>query len=726
MNPTFETVDTTCPGCGKPGLGYCGRKCQHDNSAHSARDAKLAASETIFVGVDGEGITVDGVHRYVMLSVGDVTLWRGGRDLTHTDVFPFLYEQYQDQTAHWQTKLGMRPRVAFVGFYLGYDFTRWVRSLSASRGTLLFNAAMRKRKGSGGNPTPFPVYVGGWDIDILGLRRFKLRPHACPSRNDVCWVCGAEPGEQSKAEPWMYVCDTGSYFQAPFLTVIHPDNWADDKPCTLEEYETIQIGKGNRDATVTGTDTTYYADMQRYNTLENRVLARAMTILDKGFRSAGVKLNVSEYYGPGQAVQRWLDIQVKSGRWLSHKQIESVVPGWALEAFRDAYYGGRFEIAIHGHIPTPVTERDIVSAYPDAMRRLPCLCSSYGWSWGDVEPPSDADIVLLYGRFHGSNSRLGGLPLRTKQGRILYPHHTAGWYLQSEVEAAHTAGLIDSWEVRRWVAYKQQCDHEPPLTELATLFTLRQSVGKATPYGVALKLLLNSCYGKFAQSIGTPKYANPVYASMITSHTRTLILDAIAKHPDKADAVAMIATDGIYFLSPHPEPTGSKLGDWEQDIRRNMCLMKPGVYWDDATRQGGKFKARGISAAAMRGKIPTLDRAFNDMRTSLDNGDATNTPEIHIEAPFAIISPQLALHRGKWELCGHVEWNIDRIDRATLAPKRERLHVADGMMRSHPMTVGHDIVSVPYPRMFGFAVNRIEDELYTPDGHIFDDGSRDL
>jgi len=294
-----------------------------------------------FIGVDGEGINLTtGEHRYVMLSVGDETLWNGGKELTHRDIFPFLWEQYE-----------ANPHACFVGFFLGYDFTLWLKSLPEQSAYMLFQGAdLRKRSSSGKNPTPFPVYVDGWELDMLGMRRMKLRPHVCkPGRNGIC-ACGSDVFTDENPYPWLYICDTGSYFQTSFLRVIDPDAWDDDPPCSAEEYATIKRGKSARADVYEPGDTSYLPDMKFYNQLENRILGRVMATLNKGFVSAGVKLSRSSYYGPGQAIQAWLTEKSKHVPCLTHDDIDAVIPPEVIRAWQRTYYGGRFEIFYHGII----------------------------------------------------------------------------------------------------------------------------------------------------------------------------------------------------------------------------------------------------------------------------------------------------------------------------------------------------------------------------------------
>lgn len=671
---------------------YCSRKC----STNKARTEKRERNELEFIGVDGEGVNLVsplGIksHRYVMLSVGDKTLFNGGAELTHNEIFPFLYEMFLEN-----------PTAAYVGFFLGYDFSMWLKSLPVDRAIMLFNPALRKRTNSP-NPVPFPVYLGEWEFDILGMKRFKLR--------------------RKGKGPWLYVCDTGAFFQTSFLNVIEPtkEKWPTEAPCTTTEFEIIKKGKEKRANEITEGDISYYDEMAYYNTMENRILANTCSILHSGFNDVGIALKRDAYYGPGQAIQVWYNSKVNEGKLIARKDLESIIPDWVISAAISSYYGGWFEIPYHGHIPGESYEYDITSAYPHAMRNLPCLCGK--WERGTNNCNVDSPITYVYGTFTGSSQSLGAMPFRNSKGNILRPNRVRGWYLLKEVLGARDAGLIDTIEIEQWIAYRP-CGHKPPLAEMGDLFLKRLAIGKATPAGKAIKLMLNSGYGKFAQSIGTPKYGNPIYASMITSECRTTILDAIRTHPAGADHVVMIATDGIYFRSRHPEldaHASEQLGGWEPGIKHNLTLMKPGVYWDDSARKAiangeiAPIKSRGISAKSLSENIRTIDNDFSALATDL----SLPFPSLSISVPFSIVSPRLALARGKWETAGKVEWNVEKKDAAPLAPKRQMPYHDGSYIRSYPMTVPINAESVPYDKRFGF--QDTEDDLgYTLEGTVRD------
>jgi len=275
-----------------------------------------------------------------------------------------------------------------------------------------------------------------------------------------------------------------------------------------------------------------------------------------------------------------------------------------------------------------------------------------------------------------------------------------GWYWLHELEGAKRAGLIDEIRFYSWLAYVP-CDCPKPLRAFEEMYLKRLQVGKNTPQGVALKLAYNSPYGKMAQSVGQPKYANAVYASLITAGCRCMILDVIATHPLGANGVLMVATDGIFFTELHPKivPNPEALGQWTMSERRDLMLFKPGMYWDDGTREQVRngefakvdFKTRGVNREAMAKAILALDGKFAAMKP----GD--EWPSLDIKIPFQVISPYQALARNKWRLCGAVS-NTQSI-RISADPRSKRFAIAPGW--SEPYERETPLRSTPYNAAFG-------------------------
>lgn len=697
---------------------------------------KKAETPVKFVGVDGEGITVNVVdsngvcdrqHRYVLFGVGEHQI-SNPTGLEWWQIFDFLY-QFN------------KPGTAFVGFFLGYDFTQIFKTLREDRAWILLTTegkAKRRHKIPGKTPHPVEARTPSgnvWQFDVLGMKRLRIRPKKCDCPTPTC------PCRQSA---WMFVCDAGSYFQSSFLKAINPSGYSPGtEVVTADEYATIAEGKERRSTAVLDDE------MRMYNKLENHILSRVMATVDAGLHEIGIHLSPSKWFGPGQAAQAWLRNEGVPTR----EQTLHAVPPYFMEAARMSYFGGWFELFLHGHVPGPVYEYDINSAYPHQIARLPCLLHGT-YTHGEGSPPRDLGsdaLCLVYARVWSPNmpvgrqgQHIGAMLHRHPSGNILRPLATEGWFWWDELQAAQRAGLVKTLHARgrqqllRWVRY-EPCLCPPPIRNVSTLYQKRLEVGKDTPLGKSAKLVYNSMYGKFAQSLGEPVYANPVYASRITSGCRKQILDAMATHPGGLREVAMVATDAVYFLSPHPHlHVSSSLGDWDTKTKRNLTLFKPGVYWDDATRdsinQGNvaSFKARGFKASDFSAALSKVDKEFNlweDMATP------TGWPQVEFKASFAMVSALQALRRNDWTLAGRVSTGVDLLQDSDPFTKRVGLYrdVIDGrqVYRSSPhygMNEGAGrpewIPSMPYEKRFGmedpFSDEYREQFGITEDGTVYD------
>jgi len=643
--------------------------------------------------VDGEGVGRGYRHRYVLLGAGEEYI-TDEEGLKFPDIARFL----------WNCFLRNRNSV-FAGYYLGYDFTQWCKTLPKNRAWYLFQdagIARRQRRAGSGAVTPFPVRYEGWEFDILGTKRFKLRPE----------------GEKS----WLYINDAGPFFQCSFLSAIDPKKWV-NPICTPEEFAIIEKGKAKRDIAALDDE------MIKYNALENKIGSKLLKELDSGFISMGVRLKRSQWFGPGQAAQAWLNTQPDIPLTINFKDNDNLRK--VADCARKAYFGGWFEIMAHGHIPGTSYEYDINSAYPHIARQLPCL---FHGKWSHQKGIRISNDMLGNGRWHtlrlvrarvtGADNRIGSMLHRLPDSNILRPHATAGWFWGFELAAARKAGLIDEINIEECWTY-EACDCFPPLRRLSNLYDMRLAVGKNSAKGKASKLVYNSVYGKFAQSIGNPKYGNAIYAGLITAGCRTQILEAISTHPDKTNAVLMVATDAVFFRNKHSGlALSDKLGDWEEQERSNLTLFKPGVYWDDNSRAAiaankpAVFKSRGVSASAFSATIADIDKHFSAWST--DRYPVSRDPEtfregwypkVRFNAGFTMITCRQALARRKWFLAGAVgESEIEQDSWPGI--KRLPGGVKEGIFWSAPWPdLGEP--STEYQKLFGLD----DDEWLTEDGY---------
>lgn len=665
------------------------------NDCRESRKTEQRAVNGIqqFRAVDGEGIGRGSDHKYVLLGIGDYQQeWPNGVE-SITDIFSCLYGQFL-----------LGPGRIFCGFYLTYDWNMWLRLLPRERvWRLLAEDGIRSRFRRS-SPVPFPVRYQGWEFDMLWGKRFKLRPEG--------------------SSEWLYLNDVGPFFQTSLLKALHTRSERVD--ITDEEVALIAEGKSKR-ASAELDD-----DMRLYNRLENKALESLMEDLARGFRQLGVKLGKTEFHGPGQAAQKWAEKQ--AGIMLSNARVLDL-PQDILDALIASYYGGIFEITAHGHIPGMSYEYDINSAYPYAMVRLPCMCGDWEWD-------TEGEITLYDCTVIGADPILGPVPFRTKQRRIRRPTGARGWYWKHEIDAATKAGLVSKLVIHRQLGYLKKCNHENPVKDLANLYQTRLNLGKESALGKAMKLIYNSLYGKFAQSIGTPKVANVVFASLITSFCRVQILEAIASHPMTTKALLMIATDAVFFKEPHPTLSLSdRLGDWEETKKENLTIFKPGMYWDDKARlaiEAGDdpvFKSRGVSASDFKEWIADIDAMFLQWNSSgppyyrpAEPADHTKRnvvpegwPTVHFPMGFNQISVKAALRWtekmenpaakvAKYQgLAGLVKESVVVGQTSDPSEKRNFIHMledyrehGDGIWRSRPWKMdpfNHE--STPYDKRFG-------------------------
>src|SRR6185437_7894834 len=374
----------------------CGRTFDPIDMRQIRCTADCRAGTARFISIDGEGLGED-PSCYVLLGCGKDQI-HSAQGLSWQECFSFLYRCFESNG----------PGCAYVGFYLGYDFTCILSGLPADRAYMLFTTAgqaLRKHRIPG--KEHHPVDCDGWQFDILGSKRLRIRPKTCSCEYATC------PCPDKKS--WMYICDAGGFWQSSFMTVIDPKNWG-EPIVSFSDYEIIKAGKAKRASAYLDDD------MRRYNHLENQTLSTAMDQLRKGFSEIGISLSPRQWFGPGQAASAWL-----KGRLPRSKDYLNAVPSWFLAAAQASYFGGWFEQMMHGHIPGITHEYDINSAYPHIIASLRCLeHGTYSRGQGSLSW-SSSEYVLVRARVWthtpGSigHSPIGAMLHRMHDGNIIRP-----------------------------------------------------------------------------------------------------------------------------------------------------------------------------------------------------------------------------------------------------------------------------------------------------------------
>lgn len=346
--------------------------------------------------------------------------------------------------------------------------------------------------------------------------------------------------------------DTFSFFQQSFLSACK--KWGVDTT-------KIEEGKANRNV---------FAEWPiekiiQYNFDELDCALQLLNKLAEAFET--VRLTPQSWHGPGAIATRWLQRESMSVHYAKP-------PEKMIEPIAHAFFGGRIDCSLVGEVNA--WQNDIISAYPKGL--TDCI-SQAPIKWVHTYRTKFDDRHALYHVIWKVpvRSSWNPFPWRTKTGIVLYPYQGEGWYWGVEVLAAEQLfpgciTRVEAWfpQGERLFPFKEPIERD---------YLLRETIGKDTGPGIAVKLALNSLFGKCCQHVTSgkskPRWQNFIWAGYTTAYTRSRILRAIKQlHPHN---VLAIATDGLFSRIPlNPEP--SQLGAWENKGRAPTLFVASGLY----------------------------------------------------------------------------------------------------------------------------------------------------
>lgn len=374
--------------------------------------------------------------------------------------------------------------------------------------------------------------------------------------------------------------DVFSFFATSFINVV--------KLMLGEEYVTDSLKAGKE---ARGTFETWSMDdLIKYNDEELKLLVMIMNRLRKAFQD--VDIQISEWYGPGAVAKYWL-----KKKNIKPPKIDDPVLAKALNS---AYYGGRFEQVSLGHIKD-IYEYDIHSAYPSVMADMP-----YFTNWRHVkeyEPLHPYSIWYvefdLRDDTSSKNHAFLPLPMRSKDGRICFPLVGKGWYWHSELQ--NVLRFFPSAKITFHEGYIAT-GRDRPFAWVAEVYDERRrlkDLGNLSQY--ALKVGLNSLYGKCAQRVGKNEYFSIAWAGYITSTTRAKL--ARAGYENGSKKIIGFATDALFSTEKLDLPISEKLGDWEESHFDSGTFFQSGIY--RLEREGEKPSDR-YRGSPLRGGIDNI------------------------------------------------------------------------------------------------------------------------
>jgi len=506
----------------------------------------------IFCGIDGEG-KGRRPHRYTLLACADETgeyqRHLEGEDLGTKECLDFLLG------------LNTSKKYKFFAYSFVYDLTMMLRDLPDEKLYKLFRPELRLDE----NGRARAVYWGDYRMNLMATR-FTLQ----------------------KGNRTITIWDIWKFFQGKFTKAL--TQW---KVATQEQLDEIERMKNLRGQFSKVSDD----DIRAYCYSECTALGQLARKLTDAHEKAGLKLK--NYFGAGSTASAVLDT-------MAIRQLKSDGPERMQLAIASAFFGGRFESRVGGPVKGPIYSCDISSAYPYQLTRMPCLIHGrweYTTRRKGLEKARAACVHYRLGPAQ-PDVQWGPFPHRLKDGTIIYPVEGGiGWVWLDEYLVAERKWPNVEFK-GAWVL-KQSCKCGSPFARISELYRERIRIGK-TDAGNTLKLGMNSCYGKLAQSVGlSPPYQCWIWAGMITSGCRAQLLDVMS------DTTLMVATDGLYDTVrpklPKPSDTGTSdlskpLGGWEvETIKQGVFVVRPGIYFplNPTEEQLADIRGRGVGKGSV-------------------------------------------------------------------------------------------------------------------------------
>lgn len=422
-----------------------------------------------------------------------------------------------------------------VGFYTTYDVNMMLVDADF--------ASLQKLWDSG------ECYWNGWHIKWMPGKFFQLRKDG----KQVVWY------------------DVFGFFQKSFVKALL--DWK------IEVPQAIIDGKDNR-KNFSKKDR---EEIKFYNLKECHLLVELMNKLRDASIEAGYV--PTSWHGAGALAnvilkQNGVDKHNSNDETMRHK-------------FLASYYGGRNQVLQQGEFDAAYSH-DINSAYPYALTLLPSTVGN--WKQNSKCALSDNPYTLYKIAWKTpSKEFLNPFPFRFK-GSIFWPNKGEGWYWQPEVKVA-TEYYSKYIKILECYEFAPQ-DDTKPFAFINELFnTRRKFLLEDNDAQIIIKLGMNSCYGKVAQSLGSnnklPAYQNYFWAGYITSYTRAQVLRLALKNKE---SVISFATDGVMAAKKLTEHNLTKqLGGWSVEPIENLFMLQPGVYSYDGSNHKQTIRSRGFS-----------------------------------------------------------------------------------------------------------------------------------
>jgi hypothetical protein len=301
--------------------------------------------------------------------------------------------------------------------------------------------------------------------------------------------------------------------------------------------------------------------------------------------------------------------------------------------FREFYFGGRCEYFERGVLPGKWKVFDVNSQYPAAMVNFDHPTGLKYIREGSPRIGKGGDLVKYPGKMYFARIECrsaGALPVRAENGGLSFPHiHGEFFACSHEIKAGLELGLISKLKLIECLI---PCETTRFDKFILGMYAERDAAREAgnEVLRLAIKFVMNSSYGKFAQNpdsfrdfiivdcsdppLGlvaggweldsnfddfeiwakpnsTPQYYDVATAASITSAARSVLLRGLANsvRPVYCD------TDSIICEDFNGEISNSKLGAWKFEMKGNsIAIAGKKLYALFNRSECVKFASKGV------------------------------------------------------------------------------------------------------------------------------------
>jgi hypothetical protein len=434
-----------------------------------------------------------------------------------------------------------------------------------------------------------------------------------------------------------------------------------------------ELPPGHRDAIAwgkqarkTGFEGATMAQVEAYSEAECVALAKTGRLLINAVRDAGkIVIEPAQLFGSGSlaaAAYKTYGAPIRKETAVSELQVSDAL---TVEQLADmTYFGGLIEPPVLGLLDQPVTEVDIASAYPSQMIHLPCMREEHGM-WIRKRHAKIRDIpagmlghVKVRWSVLGHGTQMPPFVVRRKDGRVAQPLTGVAWVTLTEYQTALAQfghGMITALDAVYW---QQTCLCGNPLAFLSDLYDARRELKKqmdewepdSDEWGelncrqLAVKLVINSAYGKLAQRRPLGRYTNLHWSAHITGATRAQLRRECWEREAQGGTVVYVHTDSVKSIGGAPVDGGHTLGAWELSPKaiNKFIIAQPGLA---ISIESGKGATRGCGSKEFQTAVETW----------LETADLTQHPlkwpNIEVKRKV-MLSRKIAMIRGTPKLAG--------------------------------------------------------------------------